>query len=487
MLTHVDRTDIQALDTAYRLAFQRSDEAIAILGLHPRPHLVDATDCFLETWRLSRAGAMGRPLEEIFTRPAAARLLSLARKALSGRETVSTSLGELATASARLTEVDVRANRLPGDLVSIAVVSRTPLADARRHALIDDLGLVSGGLIYIYDLATQQTRYINSNLVGLLGYGGEDSVSLAEVLPLVHPDDVATLVNQVEQFPSLADGEVNRGSFRIRNAEGEWRWIDNRAGVFARGAGGEVRRVIGYAFDITTPRRTMADLAATSAALLNVEEKERRRIARELHDSTAQHLVAADLMLASHERRLGAPDPALSEARDILALALREIRTLSFLLHPPRLREQGLAKTLRTFAEGFARRAVLDTRIEISEIPANLAPEVELALFRVAQEALMNVRRHADADCVRVRLGMQDNELVLEIEDDGVGIGAVEAVTSGVGVDGMRARLSSLDGELTIENAGRRGTRVRAAVRVSAHTANSTQNSNSARESRQRR
>jgi signal transduction histidine kinase len=245
-------------------------------------------------------------------------------------------------------------------------------------------------------------------------------------------------------------------------------------GVFARGANGGVRRVIGYAYDVTAPRRASADLAAATSALLTVEEKERRRIARELHDSTAQHLVAADLMLAAHERRLGSgADTSLSEARDTLALALREIRTLSFLLHPPRLREQGLAKTLRTFAEGFARRAVLDTRIEIGDLPAQVSPEVELALFRVAQEALMNVRRHADADRVAVRLGVQTGEIVLEIEDDGVGIAAGgEAFTSGVGVDGMRARLSSLDGVLTIESPGR-GTRVRAAVKADAHIANS--------------
>jgi signal transduction histidine kinase len=110
-----------------------------------------------------------------------------------------------------------------------------------------------------------------------------------------------------------------------------------------------------------------------------------------------------------------------------------------------------------------------------------------LALFRVAQEALMNVRRHAEADCVTVRLNMQDGQLTLEIEDDGIGIGASEGVTSGVGVDGMRARLSSLDGQLAIESAGGRGTRVRATVKVASHAANSSQNSNSSPDSRSRR
>ncbi len=483
MLSQVDRSKPPALEDAYRLAFRRADEAIAILNLAQPPRLADATDSLLHLWRLARARSVGRRLDEIFTAASAGKLLAIARKVTSpGEHTATAALGELATPRARQADVDVRAVRLADDLVSVTVLGQTPMRETRRHALIDDLGLVSGGLIYIYDLARQHTRYINSNLARQLGYGENDSVSLSEVMPRVHPDDQASLSKHVEQFATLTDGEVSRTLFRIRRADGDWRWIDNRAGVFARGASGEVRRVIGYAYDVTAPRRTMADLAAASTALLSVEEKERRRIARELHDSTAQHLVAADLMLAAHERRVGPQqDKSLSEARDTLALALREIRTLSFLLHPPRLREQGLAKTLRSFAEGFARRAVLDTRIEIAELPAEISPEVELALFRVAQEALMNVRRHADADCVQVRLRVEQGDLVLEIEDDGVGIGAVETVASGVGVDGMRARLSSLDGKLTLDSPSGHGTRVRAIVNASAHISNSTQTSNTAR------
>lgn len=480
MLSQVDRLTPADLEDAYRLAFRRSDEAVAILNLAQPARLADATDCLLDLWRLTRQGVVGRRLDEIFTAQTAAKLVSIARRATSAEGKVATAaLGELSTPRARVADARARAVRLSEDLVSVTVLSRTPMQEARRHALIDDLGLVSGGLIYIYDLSRQHTRYINSNLARQLG--SEDaSISLADVMSRVHADDQAALAKHVEQFASLTDGEVLRASFRIRRHDGEWRWIDNRAGVFARGANGEVRRVIGYAYDVTAPRRTMADLAAASAALLSVEEKERRRIARELHDSTAQHLVAADLMLAAHERRIGAtPDKSLSEARDTLALALREIRTLSFLLHPPRLREQGLARTLRMFAEGFARRAVLDTRIDIGELPAEISSDVELALFRVAQEALMNVRRHADADCVRVSLRMENKALVLEIEDDGVGIGAVETVASGVGVDGMRARLSSLDGKLTLDSPSGRGTRVRAVVKPNAQIANSSQNSNS--------
>lgn len=472
MLSQVNPPAPEALDDAYRLAFQRSEEAVAILNLARPARLANATDALLEMWRLSRANAVGRRLDEIFTARTTAKLIAIARKATnSGDNTARAALSELTTPEARLTDLDVRVARLSNELVALTVLSGTPQREAPGRALIDDLGLISGGLIYIYDLARQHTRYINNNLALQLGYKADASISLAEVMPLVHPDDQEALAKHAEQLATLSDGEVVDVLFRIRTADGEWRWIDNRASAFARGANGKVRRVIGYAYDVTGPRRTLADLAAASAALLNVEEKERRRIARELHDSTAQHLVAADLMLGAHERRLGqAPDKSLSEARDTISLALREIRTLSFLLHPPRLREQGLAKTLRMFAEGFARRAVLDTRIEIGELPAGVSPEVELALFRVAQESLMNVRRHADADRVQVRLRQEGEFLALEIEDDGVGIGAVETVATGVGIDGMRARLSSLDGKLILDSPSGRGTRVRATVRANAAT-----------------
>jgi signal transduction histidine kinase len=437
-------------DTIYRRAFKNAEGATAIVDATNGVNLIDATDKFLEIWRFERGEVVGRSLEAIFPKGTATKLKGLVRKALSdGR--VSAELRDVGSATAHFPEVTLRGCHLSETWVLLTVTTRAPLGVAGRNALIDDLGRVSGGLIYIYDLTRQKTRHIDSNLARLLGFGDGASIELKEVLPLAHPDDRAELERHVAEFGTLADGQIARAAFRIKDANGEWRWIENRAGPFARGANGEIRRVIGYAFDVTGPRRTSEHLAEVANALLQVEEKERRRIARELHDSTAQHLVAADLTIGAFVRKHPElEDPSLGFVRQTLAAALREIRTLSFLLHPPGLKEDGLASTLPAFAKGFADRGGLELELEINVRDAQMSPAVELALFRVAQEALMNVRRHAKATKVAVRLATIGNQAMLEVEDDGTGLGDITSIAQGVGISGMRARLASVGGRLEI-------------------------------------
>lgn len=250
---------------------------------------------------------------------------------------------------------------------------------------------------------------------------------------------------------------------------GGTRWLQIRIGAFS--ALGARRAVVAHE-DVSDVRRIDQELRKVTGQLLDIQDTERRRIARDLHDSTAQHLVALRFGLSRVESAIeGEPDKAreaLQEVRDSLAEAQREIRITSYLLHPPTLEEGGLLLAIQQLADGFSKRTDLTITVEATDVPAIDRPEVEAALFRVAQESLTNVHRHAQASKVAIRLTGKRGLVVLEIEDDGIGL--VESgkwkheVTLGVGVPGMQARVSQFGGVLDIRSAGEKGTIVRASL-----------------------
>jgi len=202
--------------------------------------------------------------------------------------------------------------------------------------------------------------------------------------------------------------------------------------------------------------------------LEQARERERRRIAREMHDSTVQDLVAIGLMLRRLDNLTECPAARqiLSDVRDILAATQQDLRTLSFLLHPPVLDGEGLMVALHALIGGLSTRMKAHVDLECEAIELRATPELEHELYRVVQEALINVHKHARASRAVVRLNLRDDRLILEIEDDGVGLGDCEtAARSGVGLEGMRQRLADLGGLLTISSEGR-GVVVRAEVPI---------------------
>lgn len=215
-------------------------------------------------------------------------------------------------------------------------------------------------------------------------------------------------------------------------------------------------------------QRTRA-LEDATGRLLNAQDEERRRIARDLHDSTVQELVAASLHLrAAQSAMTGAASDgrgarALDEALMGLDRAKEELRTVSFLMQPPLLDECGLATALRSYAEGFSRRSGLAVTVEAPETDPLLPRATETALFRVVQEALTNVHRHANSPTALVRLQVTQGAVVLQIEDAGIGMAKGRPVSPGVGIAGMRARVRQLGGDLLIET-GSGATRVRATL-----------------------
>jgi PAS domain S-box-containing protein len=207
--------------------------------------------------------------------------------------------------------------------------------------------------------------------------------------------------------------------------------------------------------------RVLNELHELAATLVHVQDDERRRIGRDLHDSTGQGLAALELGLTRLARVVeplsGSATTLVDECVTLARQCSTEIRTASYLLHPPLLDEIGLLSALRWLADGLRQRSGIRIELELPETMGRLPPEHELALFRVAQEALTNVHRHAKSPSVTIRLFEQDDAVILEVEDAGHGIlvggsavGVADFTALGVGLAGMRERMRQLGGALGV-------------------------------------
>jgi PAS domain S-box-containing protein len=282
--------------------------------------------------------------------------------------------------------------------------------------------------------------------------------------------------------------------FRIRRRDnGEIRWMNCR-GRIQRDASGQAVRTVGLNIDITRTKRAEEDLKRAhdelevrvqdrtaelrtaqdrlrrlSGRLMQSQDQERRRIARELHDGLGQYLVAVKMNL--DVLAMTAPTTSgllenLTDAIKQIENAIAEIRTISHLLHPPLLDEVGLELALVWYAEGFAKRSGIDVKVDISPSLGRLETEVETALFRVVQECLTNVHRHSGSSTASVRLSRENGELRLEVSDEGKGMPVVlpneeaSSATPGVGLQGIRERVLQLRGKVDITSSEGGGTTV---------------------------
>jgi PAS domain S-box-containing protein len=223
--------------------------------------------------------------------------------------------------------------------------------------------------------------------------------------------------------------------------------------------------------------RVLNELHELAATLVHVQDDERRRIGRDMHDSTGQSLAALELSLTRLARIMDqTSNPAGVLVDECVALARQcstEIRTASYLLHPPLLDEIGLLSALRWLADGLRQRSGIKIDLELPLAMDRMPPEHELALFRVAQEALTNVHRHSKSPSVAIRLFEEDGAVILEVDDAGRGFLAsgssgrvMEAAALGVGLAGMRERMRQLGGALSVRT-GARGTCVQARLATS--------------------
>jgi signal transduction histidine kinase len=211
------------------------------------------------------------------------------------------------------------------------------------------------------------------------------------------------------------------------------------------------------ALESLVEQRTLA-LRRLSVKLLRVQDDERRRIARELHDSLGQDLTAAKISLDMLAEEDTTRSVYLRDAQQLVARSIADTRTLSHLLHPPLLDEAGLASAAKWYVEEFGKRSGIATKLDLPEHVHRFPLPTETALFRILQEALTNVHRHSGSRAVEVRVTAEDSRVVLTVKDFGMGVPREvldrfwKTGNVGVGLAGIRERLKELGGTLEIES-----------------------------------
>lgn len=227
--------------------------------------------------------------------------------------------------------------------------------------------------------------------------------------------------------------------------------------------------------EINVRQQAEQHLRHLSVRLMTLQDEERRRIARDLHDTAGQNLAAMKMSIALIRQSEGATpalQPLIDDLNALADEALRDIRTASYLLHPPLLDEAGVASAARWFVEGFARRSGIQIECDIQDGMPRPPRVHELVLFRVLQESLTNVHRHSGATNASIRLNLDSDQIRLEISDNGRGISEEQlqqmdtsSSRAGVGITGMRERVRELGGVLEI-HACKPGTSVRVSLPV---------------------
>lgn len=290
----------------------------------------------------------------------------------------------------------------------------------------------------------------------------------------LHPEDRET--NQKHWLDCVQSGQNYEAEYRLRDKDGNYRWFRARA-VPIQDHIGKAVRWYGTCSDIHDSKlleqsirhnnielekmvdRRTDELRRLSVRLMSAQDQERRRIARDLHDGLGQELAVAKMVLDKNLlQEASQSQEACVQASSIIDRAIQQVRTMSHLLHPPLLDEVGLLSALTWYAEGLTKRSGIEALLEVDppDFP-RLAPEVETAVFRIVQEALTNVFRHAEARKVRMTLQQKDGAIVVSVLDDGKGIderiAELRPEKVGVGIGGMKQRALEFGGELRLSNA----------------------------------
>jgi signal transduction histidine kinase len=351
-------------------------------------------------------------------------------------------------------------------------------SETRERARVKELEtLLDAAPIPILIARDAECKYVTANRAGYQLYcvpiGANFSRNASPIEPpqfRIVRDGVEIATEELPLQRAAATGmPVFGSSFTLLLKEGaEHHMIGNAVPLF--GEDGKARGAIGAFVDITDRKRAEEGLRRLSGQLLRLQDEERRRIARDLHDSTGQDLVALATMLSQLRGSIPSGERKSrrlhSECKALADHCVREVRTLSYLLHPPVLDQAGLEHAIRDYVQGFTTRSGIQVELELSPCVERMARDVELALFRVVQEGLTNIQRHSGSQRAKIRIH-RNSGLTLEISDFGRGVSASvyrrneePRFQVGVGIPSMQERVKLIGGRLDIDSTNH-GTTVR--------------------------
>jgi PAS domain S-box-containing protein len=306
--------------------------------------------------------------------------------------------------------------------------------------------------------------YVSPQIETSLGFSQEEWLSdPIRWYQQIHPDDKERW--SVDAARMLVTGNPVRSAYRVMARDGKVVWFQCEVRMIRR-QDGRPWFIHGIGIDISELKRTeqaleerTSELRNLSSHLLRLQDQERRRIARELHDSLGQYLVALKLNLHALKGRQPEADLAWVESETILEKCINETRTISHLLHPPLLDEVGFLSAAAWYIEGFAKRSGITVTTDLPSSLPRLPEEIEVTLFRTLQESLTNIHRHSESSSAEISLALCNREVSLQVRDSGRGISPVilqrfqkSGTGAGVGLSGIHERVTDVGGVMEIRS-----------------------------------
>ena len=344
------------------------------------------------------------------------------------------------------------------------------LREPNPNELLDAISRLTNDWVYSLEVGTDGSltwEWVAGGFELVTGYSPEEAADRGGWQTLLHPDDLVSAGETFERL--LTTGQSNVTEFRLITRSGDTRWV--RAYAHPVMENGRAVRLYGAVQDITerhekeeAERRAGQDREKLVTHLVRAKEEERSRLAAEIHDDSVQIMTSVAIDLERLGQRISdrSQGELVERLENSVRAAIRRLRAMVFDLKPPALDTEGLGAALRLYLEEYTMESGITHRFD-NHLDGEPAPDTRVTLFRVAKEALTNVRKHAGATQVWVRLAPDQGEVRLVVEDDGSGISSEDILrlaAGHIGIGEMRQRAEMAGGTLRIEPRPAGGTRV---------------------------